>query len=225
MKLQSFGCSFIFGTDLSDDGRHRNYATGSHLTWPALLAKKMGLDYETRARPGAGNLQILERLMNTVVESDSLYVIGWTWIDRFDYVDHDLKNIWPGRTSWSTLMPIDNSDKAKMYYRHLHSEYRDKLSNLIMIKTAIDCLQQHNRRFIMTYMDHILFCREWHLTPAVALLQDQIRPYVTDFNGQNFLDWSRSNGFEISATMHPLEKAHAAAADLVFNDIDRRIKS
>lgn len=50
MKLKSFGCSFIFGLELSDIGaKSKKY---SQLTWPAIIAQRQGLEYECYARPG-----------------------------------------------------------------------------------------------------------------------------------------------------------------------------
>ena len=63
MNLKSFGCSFIFGSELSDDAQNDQYPTGSRLTWPAHLAAYLGYDYLIYARPGAGNLQIAERVL------------------------------------------------------------------------------------------------------------------------------------------------------------------
>ena len=50
--------------------------------------------------------------------------------------------------------------------------------------------------------------------PYFALLQDSVKKSMSDFDGLNFLDWSRSNGFEITPDpgMHPLADAHRAAA-------------
>ena len=62
MKLKSFGCSFIFGSELAYDGRDSPYATPSQLTWPAHLAQHLNYNYQCYARPGAGNLQILEQI-------------------------------------------------------------------------------------------------------------------------------------------------------------------
>ena len=119
MDIKSFGCSFIFGSELSDDGVNGPYATGSQLTWPALLAKSWGYGYQTYARPGAGNLQIAERVLNQVSNIEpALYIIGWTWIDRFDYID-SAETAWPG-TAWTTLMPTDTGNLADTYYRNLH---------------------------------------------------------------------------------------------------------
>ena len=219
MKLKSFGCSFIYGTDLADDGRGYLVATPSQLTWPSLLAKDSNYNYECYARPGAGNLRILEKILNQVsVSEHDVFVVGWTWIDRFDYTT-EATSPTPqseriGNAVWKTVMPIDTDSKALNYYRDLHSQYRDKFTNLVYIKTAIDILKQKNIPFIMTYMDNLLF--ETHTqTPSVKELQDYILPYMTTFNGQTFLEYSKKNGFPISETLHPLEPAHQAAFKLI----------
>ena len=215
MKLKSFGCSFIFGTDLPDDGSNLKYATPSKLTWPARVAEQQQLNYCCYARPGAGNLQILERLLTQLSDPEpAVYVIGWTWIDRFDYWGDNIT--WAG-THWKTIMPIDQDSLAKTYYKNLHSQYRDKLSTLIFVKSAIDALKQHQQKFFMTYMDDLMFETEWHTTPAITELQNYVRPYVNNFDGKNFLDWSRDQGYTISNTCHPLEQAHSSAADYVIN--------
>jgi hypothetical protein len=221
MKLKSFGCSFIFGSDLSDDGRNGPFATPSQLTWPAHLARHFDRDYECYARPGSGNLQILEQMLNQAATSFStdLFVIGWTWIDRFDYYN---SNYDPAtkRTPWSTIMPIDDNDLAKVYYRDLHSEYRDKFTCLSYIKLAIDTLNQRNIPFIMTYMDELLFDQRWHVSPGVKELQNFAQPWMTTFEGQTFLDWSRHRGYEESDLWHPLEQAHRAGADYMISVFD-----
>jgi hypothetical protein len=207
MTLRSFGCSFIFGSDLADDGRGGFYATPSKHTWPALLAAHLNLDYKCHARPGIGNLQILEKLLTqSAADTDSLCVIGWTWIDRFDFNNRQ-------NDTWQTLMPIHNDPVTHSYYRDLHSQYRDKLTSLIYIKTAIDTLQQKNIRFVMTIMDDLLFETSCHSCPAIEDLQEYIKPHIKSFDGQTFLDWSRDQGFEISKALHPLEAAHFAAAE------------
>jgi hypothetical protein len=222
MNLKSFGCSFIFGSELADDGRDGPYATPSQLTWPAHLSRHLGRNYECFARPGSGNLQILERLLNQVPASTSadLFVIGWTWIDRFDYYDsnYDPRS---KRTPWSTIMPIDDGDLAKVYYRDLHSEYRDKFTCLSYIKLAIDTLNQHHIPFIMTYMDELLFDQRWHVSPGVEQLQNFVRPQMTTFEEQTFLDWSRSHGYPESDMWHPLEQAHQSAAELIQSNLDK----
>jgi hypothetical protein len=221
MKLKSFGCSFIFGTDLSDAVTIPGMpVVPSQTTWPAHLARYLGYSYSCYARPGAGNLQIVESILNQAANSDNtdLFVIGWTWIDRFDYID--VKNKWPDATPWSTIMPVDATDVAKIYYRDLHSEYRDKLTTLMSMRLVIDLLNQKGVPFVMTCVDDLIFDQRWHTTPAVTDLQEYIKPYMTMFDDQTFLDWSRANNYTESSTWHPLEEAHRAAADCVIKVFD-----
>ena len=220
MKLKSFGCSFIYGTDLADDGRGYLVASPSQLTWPALLAKDLNHSYECYARPGSGNLRTFEKILTQVsLDDPAVFVIGWSWIDRFDYTTEPTEPTVPsefiGNEVWKTIMPIDTDSKAHNYYRDLHSQYRDKLTNLIYIKTTIDVLKQKNIPFVMTYMDNILFETQWQYTPAIKELQDYICPFMTTFDGLTFLEYSKEKGFPISETLHPLEPAHQAGFELI----------
>jgi len=221
MTLKSFGCSFIFGTDLSDEQSVPGLCVNpSQKTWPAVLANKLGCEYHCYARPGAGNLQILENMMNCVAESDhnDFFIIGWSWIDRFDYYNTEHQDIlW---NNWNTARPTGTDLISKNYYQNLHSEYQDKLTNLIYIKTAIDLLHQKRIKFLMTYMDELMFDQRWHVTPAVKVFQEYVRPYMTTFEGQTFLNWSRKHKFAESNNWHPLEQAHDAAADYMLKVFD-----
>jgi len=213
MKLKSFGCSFIFGTDLHDDSRLAVKATPSNYTWPALLAKQHEWDYTCYARPGAGNLEITERLLSQLTDVEpAVYVVGWSWIDRFSYTGEP--NTW-WKSPWKTVMPIDSDAAAETYYKYYHSELRDKLTTLINVKTAIDSLKASGNKFIMTYMDDLMFDTQWNTTPAISALQGYCKPYMTHFDNKNLLEYSKEKGFEISQTLHPLEAAHQAAADLI----------
>jgi len=222
MKIKSFGCSFIFGSDLHDDGFGTARPTASQHTWPALIAKKLNYQYQCYARPGAGNLQIMEQVLNQCTDPEpAVFVIGWTWIDRFDYYNahwNPQKSLSP----WKTIMPVDQDVAATTYYRDLHSEYRDKLTNLVYIKLALDALQQKNIPFVMTYMDRLLFDKQWHVTSAVTYLQNYIEPAMTLFDSKTFLEYSQANNFEISAHLHPLEPAHATAADVIRQAFDKQ---
>jgi hypothetical protein len=218
MKLKSFGCSFIFGSELQDVEARPNDDLPSDLTWPAHLAQHLDRTYACYARPGAGNLQILENILNQSAASNSedLFVIGWSWTDRFDIYD---RNYDPTVkvTPWDSVLPADTSEAAKVYYRALHSEYRDKLNSLCYIKLAIDTLGQKQIPFVMTYIDELLFDQRWHVTPAVDNLQRYVKPHMTKFDGLTFLEWSRKNGYPETAHWHPLESAHRAAADLMIS--------
>jgi hypothetical protein len=227
MNLKSFGCSFIYGSELSDEvlwdktvGRNPKH---SKSTWPAHLARHLNYNYLCYARPGAGNLQIAERaLTHLATNEQALFVINWSFIDRFDYfmLDNPNKfydNEW---NEWATLMPIDETDISKIYYKQLHSELRDKLTTLMSVKLVVDTLKQKNCPFIMTYMDDLMFDKRWHTTPAITDIQDYIRPHMTQFDGLTLQQWSKKNGYPITSVGHPLEQAHAAAGQLMIKVFD-----
>lgn len=222
MIIKSFGCSFIFGTDLADVNARigQSYSVPSTYTWPSLLAQHLNFEYQCFARPGSGNLRILEKVLSHALEEPrAIFIIGWSWIDRFDFtIDLSSKNHvhdLTGKSVWRTLMPVDTETNSKFYYKYLHSCLKDKLTNLIYIKTAVDFLQQKKIKFVMTYMDDSLFASTDETTPVICNLQDYLRPYMTTFAGKTFLEYSREKGFEISPTLHPLEPAHQAAFELI----------
>ena len=199
MKLKSFGCSHIWGSDLIPD----NSKTPSLKTWPALLAQHFDLEYECFALPGAGNLYIAEQLLTEAEKDPALFVINWTYIDRFDYVD-------PATNCWATARPGNRDRASDVYYRSFHSEYRDKLTSLMQIKLCIDTLTQKRVPFIMCNTDSLLFETKWHTSEAIKELQKSIQPYILTFDNKNFIEYAKENGHPVSAHDHILESGHAA---------------
>jgi hypothetical protein len=217
MKLKSFGCSFIYGSDLSDQIDHDlpPYAC-SNLTWPALVSKSYGFNYECYAEPGVGNFKILSSVISQAsLDDPAVFVINWTWIDRFDFVDD--------REQWTTVRPSNDSALSDMYYRNFHSQIKDMMTSVYAINTAIDFLQEKKIPFVMSYMDYSMMENinpNWHDPRYVSVMQNKIRKFLIDFQGKNFLDWSRDKGFDISENWHPLDRAHSAAADYIRPIID-----
>ena len=210
MKLKSFGCSFIFGSELSDiTNRTKKY---SQLTWPAIIAQRLELDYACYAKPGSGNLQILNNVLDQVThDHNDTYVINWTFTNRWDYM-------YAGNNQWHAILPWDTHDRAEFYYRHFQAEYTDKLNNLIWINTAVQALQAVGAKFCMTYMDELLLDSRWNSSPGIQKLQQQVTPHLNLFDGANFVEWSQRNSYPISTGYHhPLEQAHEAAADYLQN--------
>lgn len=202
MKLKSFGCSFVWGSEMADADPQP-----SRSTWPALLAQHLGFEYECWAQPGCGNLMVAEQVIHhlSLPNNDTqpaVFVINWTYSDRFDYCD-------PANDTWHTIRPGDDSQSVnQFYYRYLHSEYRDKLTTLMLIKQCQDLLDQSGHAYLMTYMDPIMLDQRWHQSPAVYKLQQQVRPNLLTFDGVNMLEYSRQRGHSITQRQHPLEAAH-----------------
>jgi hypothetical protein len=128
-----------------------------------------------------------------------------------DYV-YDHQRPWKP-WAWKAIMPNDNSDFAEQYFRNYHSQIKDQLTNLIYVNQVIQLLKSKQIPFAMTYLDNLLLENTYHCHPGMANLQESIAPYLIDFDGLSFLDWSRNLGFPISDSWHPLESAHQAAAE------------
>jgi len=204
-QIVSFGDSFIYGSDLSDC-RDRP----SSLTWPAIAARDLGLDYWCRALGGCGNTVILTQILDTIhkLGNSCLYVINWTWIDRFDYTD-------PVTGMWHTVRPsLDNEAIDAFYYRNMHHDLGDKLRSCSAVELAIKSLQSNRCKFVMTYMDPALLDQQHRPMNYIDYLQQQISPCLQTFHGQTFLQWSKAQGFEISERWHPRESAHQKAAEM-----------
>jgi hypothetical protein len=220
MRLISFGCSLTWGTDLSDVSPN-DYFKWSELTWPALVSKRLGMHYRTCAIGGSGNLSIMDHACKWSVQCPKDFIlINWTFADRFDYSRHDGAHYNNGPKGFDTCRPNEHDDISKFYFRYLHSEYRDKLTALIYIKSTLDFLISNQRKFLMTANDDTIWCKKWHAPSHIQNFQNSIKPHVTSFENRNFLDWCRHRAFPISASGHPLEEAHAAAADLMTPVID-----
>lgn len=204
MKLRSFGCSFAAGSELCSEDH----------VWTNQVAEKLGIWHINHAQDGIGNLQIAESVMLNAMPGD-ICVVNWTWIDRFDFVD-------AASEQWKTILPVDVNNYTKTYYRYLHSQYRDMLTNLMQAAAVIDFLQHNNIGFVMTAIDDLWMEKvqsSWHQSRAVDWMQSRLSPYLCQFEGQNFLAWARSNNFPISDTWHPLDLAHQRAADVMLPKI------
>jgi hypothetical protein len=200
-SIQTFGDSFLFGADLSDckdkigfEGEH------SLLTWPCLVAKRLKLDYKCQAESGRGNQSIAFKIFQRA-NKNSLNIINWTWIDRYDY--HFESWGWP-----KTIRPSDD-ELSKFYYKNIHTEFDDKIKNLITIHSALAYLKNNNFPFIMTYMDKLIVD---NVEGTENLRNEIINSLQTFPNNQTFLEWSRANGYPESDNWHPLEQAHEDAA-------------
>lgn len=84
-KLIVGGDSYIWGNELTDS----NNSHYSQLTWPALLAQYLKLDYECVAQYGAANNAISRHVLNCCEKFkniNSIFVIvQWTFDNRFEF--------------------------------------------------------------------------------------------------------------------------------------------
>jgi hypothetical protein len=113
------------------------------------------------------------------------------------------------------VRPSAESGLSKVYYKHLHSQYTDKLRSLSMIDHSIRLLQDQKRKFIVTAQDPLILESDWHSDSAISMLQDSVEPHVTWFDHQSFYHWAKQNNHAVSNNWHPLESAHQAAFEYI----------
>ena len=217
MILGAFGDSFIFGSELNDlpleFSPGYDFFQTSNFTYPALIAKELSAEYQCFAYPGAGNQRILNDILCCINQNKNkiFYIINWTWIDRFDYYNVNSEHNFD---VWLTTRPsLDNPEIDNFYYKNFHSEMLDKTLSLGHIYQAICALEQNSCQYLMTYMDNLILDSQWHATNNILFLQQQIKNKLSNYNGQNFLDWAKRHGYKVGKYGHPLEDAHQAAAE------------
>lgn len=216
MHLKSFGCSFVYGSELQDHGQKLPFSLPSDFCYANHLANLLGYEHINYSQPGIGNMDILRRIISQVSTQPCLFLINWTWIDRFDYCDQNDK--------WCSILPADDDVSATLYYKHLHSQYQDKFRSLLAISSAIDILKHSGQKFIMTYTDNLLFEHHYHTDKTIKFLQQKIRPWVSDIDGMSFYNWCKKQKFKISDNGHPLDEAHVAISKYIFDNLKNLTK-
>ena len=231
-RVIAFGDSFTRGDELADCPEYKpdwsskfKCEDTSESTWPALIAKSLNCNYECCAVGGRGN-QWISWACNAYFTPDTLCIVNWTWFERFDYFDVSVDD-------WRTTHPRHDEKLDHYFYRNLDSDVWNLHRNLQQIHSTISLLKQNNVNFIMTCLDNSYLNDLKDFRPgkqsntvwtnAVSNLQEQVVPHIVDFEGMNFLEWSKHNSFELGPNGHPLEKAHAEAAKYINTNVIKGI--
>jgi len=218
-KVIAFGDSFTRGDELTDCPDEPSLFSTS--TWPALLAKKLNIDYDCIAIGGKGNHWISWMVAKDLHKlKDVLCIINWTWFERFDYITNDTVNTdW---VQWRTTHPRHEDKLNHYFYKHIDSEYWNLHRNLQQLHSTIALLKQNKINFLMTCLDPLLhtkiqgdslYDKDWQ--DVTTNLQEHILYEIINFYGYTFLDWSKHKNFPLGANGHPLEKAHVEAAKYI----------
>ena len=213
-KIVSFGDSFIFGSEI--EGNHDGY-----LAWPGIASVHLKAKFESRAMPGCSNDSIAREIFSYYQNNPTtdLAVINWTWIMRWDYFLKKEK-LWETLgVGKSDLLKAENQNLYKKL-THLYHEYildnqmLNKWNNLKTAYSVTNFLKNNNIPFVQTYMDNELVDDKWFNDDYIDHMRKFCKNNFHDFDGLNFLDWSREKNFKITEPgWHPLEDAHHAAAE------------
>lgn len=216
MKIVSFGDSFIFGTELTDN-------VAGNKAWPALIAKELGVDYETCAIPGCGNDAIARQVytyFKNNTKTDTLAIINWTWAARWDLFLIE-SNEWVTLGSSCKPVHLDHHISREQSTQLLNT-YNEQVGNSLInnrwrslqaISSVQRYLADNNILSVQTCIDPWLFSND---SPDYILeLQQSVQQQIQSFEGMGFLDWARAKGYTVTEPgWHPLEDAHNAAKNL-----------
>lgn len=242
-KLIAGGDSFIYGSELADCIDSSGKEQVSQLTYPALLAKEVNLEYVCVARPGYSNAAIRRTVMNACEQATDidLVIVSWSFPGRYEFrINHEWRQI----SSWSAVDDIkeiekkfqfDNPtvlqhhahelDKAKqsglnnfakwLYANTDHvAEIYDTLSNIVMLQQY---LTMSDIPYIFTAADKSGIDTNIN-DESVVTLQKQLSKLWGWFDDKGFYTWAKDNKFPF-ATTHPREEAHVEAAHIFYEHI------
>jgi len=196
----------------------------SRLTWPALLAEHLNLEYFCYAQPGFSNHAILRTILKLreYFNKGDTIVVNWTWLDRWEYyIENPIaKTIIPNK--WKQIRPDFNKSDldADAYYRYFYTDVNAKYEALKTILLTNYMLKSKEVNVIMTCIDENIADRNYDTFSFISELQDQTEELIQWFDGLGFYNWAKENKFSISEKWHPLEDAHYAAYKFLVNKLE-----
>jgi len=241
-KLIAGGDSFIYGSELKDCVDSQGCEQPSKLTYPALIAKELNLDYVCAARPGYSNRAICRTVMNTCEQYKhdiKLAIVSWSFPGRYEF---RFKDSWEQISAWTVLETVDKieesfnidnpivlnhhaveldradrigaRDFAKIYYNYVGSNVIAEVYDTL---NSIVMLQQYflrnNIPYVFSAVDKFKLDIE---DESIATLKEQlIKEDWVWFDGHGFYTWAKENKFPF-ATTHPREPAHIEAAHILY---------
>ena len=110
-KVWAFGDSYTFGYDLSDF--NDDDPRPSNLTYPALIAKHLGYDYECKAMGYYSNEAIARTIIENIdkITDQDLVLVMWTFPIRREFLMEDVGLTTIGRSA--------DHEFAKHYLKHV----------------------------------------------------------------------------------------------------------
>lgn len=213
-KLFAFGDSYTFGHELEDCPTN-DFKTPSQLSYPALVAKKLGLCYECFAVGSFANNAITRQLTETLddISNDDMVLIMWTHPHRREFLfdgDFGYRSVSPS----SVDVPF-----YKEYYKHIDSSlnYHVNLS-LYDILVAQYLLESKKINYVFLAADSDLSLSVATNMHGTSTLVNQINlDNWLMFDGNvGFCEWAK-NDLKLKFYVHPPELAHEELSNILIN--------
>ena len=223
-KLIAGGDSFTYGSELLDchklaDSEHpMPYEVISNLTYTALIAKELGVEYVCAAFPGHSNSAIRRTTMDMCEQHQDidLVIVMWTFPNRYEFRFNDK---WEQITVWSAddhvevrikkefknennlvfnehlarlqrARDLGITDFAKNFYRHVgHTEFWECYTSLTEILMLSNYLKLRNIPYVFTLADSCILHNQRHT-------KDQsYKNLLRQINDMNWFLFPHNKGF------------------------------
>ena len=209
-RIVSFGSSPIL---------HHPRFNKDDLPFPALIAKKLRVDYVTRAKPLSSNTKITRKILTYEFQQGDIAFVSWTSPSRFEFrTEHGWMGINPATYT------VENSFGEHWYTGPGQWEYTIISIALKEILIAQTFLNQSNIPYVFVFDNDEIFESHLYYNPdaylkslLAAIKWDQ----VIKFDGHGFMPWATKSDFEfviekLGAVGKPGAAAHIAAADYLI---------
>jgi hypothetical protein len=218
MILVAGGDSFTYGSELKDGvtpfnphGTEPAQPQVSLSTFPALLAKEFGMQYECAAYPGFSNSAIRRTTMNTCerLQDIGLVVVNWSFAGRYEFrFNYDTEERWG---NWYSVTPWSIIDDIEIIKRDF------KTDNPIILVHHINNLNRAKRtgvaEFAKAFYRHVGDSNYWQCYSSlseIVLLQQYLTskkiPYVFSMVDESILtDCLRINDENITTLYNQID--------------------
>jgi hypothetical protein len=203
------------------NGNTATYTKGcSYSTWPALLAKHLGIEYVCHAYPGESNHSIARKVIKFIdhIRSDDLVIINWTYVSRWDFYNENASHV---RKRWQSVSAGSEDTVYKDFYlKHMQCEVADlwgTLQNMLLISSVLEnkCID-----YKMTCIDNLLLTDNHHDIDYISNAFKEVKDKILWFEDSGFYSWAVKNNLPLGPNGHPLIEAHQAAFEYIRDNYD-----
>ena len=137
-KFIAGGCSFTYGSELSDDNQGKK---PSEKSWAYRLKSSTLDEYVCTAKPGAGNSGIARRVFTAVANAEEIsgVVVMWSFNSRYDWAmprHRELEGTrWATISPWDTSMSSDERHQALSGSEGQQEEWKRRVG--LMVETGV----------------------------------------------------------------------------------------
>ena len=200
------GDSLIYGSELKDGNE-----SPSQSTWPALIAKEIGMNYYCAAYPGFANSSIRRTVIdacenNTDVE---LVIVQWTFSGRYEFYFNNDYAKWSRISAWSVTDDLEKEIKKNF-----------KANNPIVLDQHLKFFERQKElgisEFAKVFYQHVGSSFQWeqyNLLSEIVMLQQYLElrniPYMfTAADEKMFRDISSLNDESVATLEKLLDKTY-----------------